>query len=834
MKGKRFAMWMGQTATVEDVFSPATRVLMPADDVIITAAYEDVPATLYKLVVNYGTGSGSYAAGVIVPISAAAPPEGSYFLVWDGQTDGIEDETLPETVMRMPNHDATITATYATIPPTLFPLTVTSGSGSGAYTAGTEVAVVANPAPDGQYFAGWTGQTSALKDVNNPSTIALMPAGDVTVVATYADVPPTLFDLTVTKGSGSGTYTAGTVVRIDADAPADGYYFVSWTGQTDGIDNIWLPSATLRMPESDVAIAASYAEIPPTLRQLVVANGSGSGAYTVGAKVAISANPAPDGKYFAMWSGQTSTIENVRLPITTLLMPDADVSIKATYKDVPPTLHSLTVTSGKGSGQYTAGTRVAIAADAAVDGKYFAMWTGQTATVENPLMPETSVTMPEYDVTIAATYEDVPPLLIPVEVVDGKGSGAYTAGTSVDICANPPPDGWYFVHWTGDTSTVEDVRLPSTTIRVPAHAVTVTAIYAEVPPTLFTLTVTNGSGSGAYTAGATVAVAANPPDTGKYFVSWTGDTGTLANTRDPWTTLLMPACDVKIAAAYADVPPTLRTLTVTSGTGSGAYTAGAMIPIAATPAAEGKYFVMWTGQSEYLANARDPNTEVFMPDADVAVTATYADVPPMLHQLEVVNGSGAGTYTAGTTIPIEADAPATGKYFVMWTGQTEFVRDVLLPSTVVIMPDADVRVAAVYADVPPTLQQLTVAGGSGSGAYTAGTEVKISAATPASGKYFAMWTGQTDTIENIRLPATTLRLPDHSVSVSATYEDVPPTLFTLTVTGGSGSGAYTAGTDVRVVANTPSEGQVLRLLVGPDRHRGRCQRRRHHAAHARR
>ena len=38
------------------------------------------------------------------------------------------------------------------------------------------------------------------------------------------------FTLTVTSGSGSGSYPAGTVVNISANGPQTGYTFDKWTG----------------------------------------------------------------------------------------------------------------------------------------------------------------------------------------------------------------------------------------------------------------------------------------------------------------------------------------------------------------------------------------------------------------------------------------------------------------------------------------------------------------------------------------------------------------------------------------------------------------------------
>ncbi len=78
---------------------------------------------------------------------------------------------------------------------TLHALTVNSGSGSGLYMAGTEVAIVADAATEGQVFDAWTGDTAGIEDVNSVSTTLTMPAAAVEVTATYRDESPPIDDL---------------------------------------------------------------------------------------------------------------------------------------------------------------------------------------------------------------------------------------------------------------------------------------------------------------------------------------------------------------------------------------------------------------------------------------------------------------------------------------------------------------------------------------------------------------------------------------------------------------------------------------------------------------
>jgi len=67
---------------------------------------------------------------------------------------------------------------------------------------------------------------------------------------------------------------------------------------------------------------------------------------------------------------------------------------------------------------------------------------------------------------------------------------------------------------------------------------------------LFTLTVTNGTGTGQYLQGKQVTIVAATPDAGKEFDKWTGAVNTIIDTTKPSTNLVMPSSDVQVASMY--------------------------------------------------------------------------------------------------------------------------------------------------------------------------------------------------------------------------------------------------------------------------------------------
>ena len=202
------------------------------------------------------------------------------------------------------------------------------------------------------------------------------------------------------------------------------------------------------------------------------------------------------------------------------------------------------------------------------------------------------------------------------------------------------------------------------------------------PPT-YTLTVVNGSGGGSFTVGTAVTIAASAAPAGQAFLDWTG--AAVANANAATTTIAMPAANITVTANFGTPPPTYA-LTVIDGTGSGSYASGVVVNIGATVPA-GQVFQSWTGAT--VANASASSTTVTMPAAATTVTANFV---PLTYTLTVVNGSGSGTYAAGSSVTIVANAAPSGEYFQAWTGPG--VANATLPASTVTMPAANTTLTA--------------------------------------------------------------------------------------------------------------------------------------------
>lgn len=141
--GTTFQYWSESTGTYlelfENIHSSITTFIMPNANVTIIANYATTGSnsgnsgnnnsgnngnnsssdttTKYKLTVNYGSGSGEYAAGQVVTISAFAPESSSkVFSKWTTTTTGVgfASATSASTTITMPASEVTVTANYKT------------------------------------------------------------------------------------------------------------------------------------------------------------------------------------------------------------------------------------------------------------------------------------------------------------------------------------------------------------------------------------------------------------------------------------------------------------------------------------------------------------------------------------------------------------------------------------------------------------------------------------------------------------------------------------------------------------------------------------------------
>jgi len=110
-----------------------------------------------------------------------------------------------------------------------------------------------------------------------------------------------------------------------------------------------------------------------------------------------------------------------------------------------------------------------------------------------------------------------------------------------------------------------------------------------------------------------------------------------------------------------------------------------------------------------------------------------------------------------------------------------------------------------------TVTNGTLANGSTTGNFAAGTVVPITANTPAPGSAFVNWTGSP--VANSTAASTTITMPAANAGVTANFTN-SSTTYLLTVNNGTGGGSYSAGQVVPINANSPPPGKVFLNWTG--------------------
>jgi len=145
---------------------------------------------------------------------------------------------------------------------------------------------------------------------------------------------PTTYTLTISGGSGGGSYTARKNISISADAAPSGQDFYKWVIDSGNasIEDVYDQTTTLNMPANDAKVTATYANN----YKLTINRGTGDGLYVENEIVNIYADVAPQDSMFIKWLGDVSGVEDVNANNTTITMPAADATITASYMEIPP------------------------------------------------------------------------------------------------------------------------------------------------------------------------------------------------------------------------------------------------------------------------------------------------------------------------------------------------------------------------------------------------------------------------------------------------------------------------------------------------------------------
>ena len=296
---------------------------------------------------------------------------GSYFM-WLGS-----DSKLYASGSSVPADVTKLTAQFA---PGIFDVTITTdrlpdGKVGEAYSQtltadGTEPvawSISSGNLPDGLKLDGNTGEISGTPTADGTAKFtvkATNSAGSNTkeLSITIAKAAPAEYTVRFNANGGGGTMADVTGVSGSYTLPSCGFtepegkQFKGWSTSADGS----VISGTTYEVSLDTTFYAIWESkeysIIVTDGKATIGAGSEISKAAQGTTITLTANAAPDGKVFDKWvveSGNT-TLEDANSETTTFIMPDSEVSVKATYKNAPVTTYSLTTQVNGGHGTISA------------------------------------------------------------------------------------------------------------------------------------------------------------------------------------------------------------------------------------------------------------------------------------------------------------------------------------------------------------------------------------------------------------------------------------------------------------------------------------------------
>ena len=822
-----FAGWIisPDSVTLTDADKLTATFTMPDGDVELENSYNQ----LYDVSVIKGTATPSFAKeGTEITIEAAERP-GYRFERWDVPSANVTlaDKNNRTTTFNMPAGEVQVEAKYKA----LQSITVNDGTYTvnGETTTeavkGDKIVATANPAPEGEKFAGWNvvGVDGLTDEQKAASPIEFeMPKNGVALTAQYK----TLHNIVVNKG----TYTVngtddkqaveGDKIAIKA-AERPGYQFVRWEVVPDnvtitGVNN---EEATFIMPNENVELKARYNK----LYTITVDGGHAdvTSALT-GKEITVDAD-VPDGKKFMGWKaeGITLTPAQQQSKHITFFMPEGNVTLTAEYK----TLHTVTVIGANGTSTvlpdtYIEGDTVTVNAEKyGIPAGEFDSWESNDIrlTTDKRQSPTLTFKMVDKNVTLIAVPKTLFTITVTGGTVNGESTARVKAGDWVTIDAEDKGSDWKFIEWklTGPENFTLDTSQSTVQFQMPSGNVTLEAVQMEYR----TVTINNGNSPTTVNDkalhGDSITVTADEVD-GKRFAYWevTGPDGTEKLT-DKKITVTVPEGDITLTAKYNE----LYTVTVDDEI-VGAFIEGEWVPIKAN-VPEDRKFEGWTSPdtlpNELHGNENNAEFKLLMPGHNVTLNATTSqryyvtvnDEGNELHPSEKME------VAAGDSFYLEA-AGRDGWEFIGWTVDNEDVAKQLdltkAERQSFTMPkNTNVTVTAKYMKY----RTITVNGGTVNDKTTITDalreqEVEIKAVYDPEEQVFDHWEaegpdGWALTEEQKGAESFTLEVPKGNVTLTAMYK----TLHTVTVINGTANGETTimavAGEKITLTPNLPDD-----------------------------
>ena len=416
--------------TIKKAASSRFRTTMLEDYVFAFTTLPKLNLLSAPLLGGTTSGAGSFAQGSSVPLGAI-PATGYTFTNWtDSGTTNVVSVSPNFQYTMSGNH--ALVANFAPVVPGNFAVNLSSSPaaggitlGTGAYTAGDDVAIASSPNA-GFSFVNWTENGVELS--KSPTYQIANLASNRTLVANFSAIAASQLAVVLSSSpvaggttTGSGAFNAGSSVTVEATQNT-GYTFTNWTESATGTVVSTSPSYTFVLNANKNLIAnftLNTYTLNTTAVNGTVAKNPSQATYNHGSNVVLTATPNA-GYAFTSWSGDATGSTN---PLTVRMTANKNITANFTaVYTLTTTAVNGTVTKTPNQTSYTSGSTVEITATPN-PGYTFTSWSGDANGTTNPL----TVSMTS-NKNITANFIALPP---PVVLGTIANFGAYGGNAGI-------------------------------------------------------------------------------------------------------------------------------------------------------------------------------------------------------------------------------------------------------------------------------------------------------------------------------------------------------------------------------------------------------------------
>lgn len=520
--GYRFVNWT-EGGTVVSTASSYTFTVNSNRSLLANYSINTYTITTSSSPVAGGTASGAgiYNHGTQATVTAT-PSSGYLFVNWTESGSIVSTNvsysfTVTGARTLVANYSLiTYTITTASSPPAGGTTT-----GGGTFSPSATATLTASPAT-GYQFIGWT---EAGTTVSTNATYSFLVSANRSLVATFQSISYLTVNTLANPSSGgtatgSGTYSAGTIVTVRA-TEATGYNFVNWSEGGSTVSSSESYTFTLN---TNRTLVANFSPISYTVAtsSSPSAGGttSGGGAFIYGDAVTVTAVPA-SGYQFVNWTqGGTAVSTNSSYSFT--LTGNRTLTANFSQNAYTISTSSSPANGGttSGGGSFSHGDNATVSAVPST-GYTFVNWTQGGTVVSTNASYSFTVTS---GLTLVANFSQITYTVAlssaPAAGGTTSGAGTYGSGTTATVTATPAT-GYRFVNWTRGGTVVSNsdnysFQVTENTIIV-ANFIIASYSIVTTPVPVGGGTATGG---GSFNFGSTVTVTAIPAF-GYQFNNWT-------------------------------------------------------------------------------------------------------------------------------------------------------------------------------------------------------------------------------------------------------------------------------------------------------------------------